>query len=176
MGLRRFSSRERTLALTAFLVIATGAVISQAGLPQWSQLGELRQRSVTAQTKLGRLQELATHKPTIEQTYSAYANFWSNQPEEALRGAFLDELEQLAASASLQLNLKPRPSQRDGHVSRLGVEVEADGTQENVLAFLDSLLKQPSLLEIDRLRLSSSSSKDYPLRASLIVNKIIVRE
>ena len=170
-----FSSRERSLALLAGMIIVLWALVSILLLPLWSRFADLQSTMSGARAKLERLQQLANQKPKIEQRSQSYAPFWSDEPDEALRSAFLDELEQLAASVSLQLNLKPRPSQQEGHVSKLGVELEVDATQEALLAFLDLLFKQPSLYEIDRLRISSSASKDFPLRATLTVNKVVVR-
>jgi len=171
----RFSGRERTLAVAAAMVIVLWGLVSWLLLPLSGRFVQLRETTAGALAKLERLQQLARQKGRIEQRAQAYAPFWSDEPEEALRGAFLDELEQLAASASLQLNLKPRPSRQEGHITRLGVELEVDATQDRLLAFLDLLLKQPSLYEIDRIRISTSASKEFPLRAALIVNKLIVR-
>ena len=59
---------------------------------------------------------------------------------------------------------------------RLTVEVDADGSQDALLQFLDQVFSAPSLLQIDRLRLTASFSSDRPLRANLLLTQIIFRE
>lgn len=166
--------REQQLALTALLVISAW-VFAWFGLPLWDRLSQLEQRATVSQKKLARLNELITRKPLIEQAYQAYAGVFSDESDELIQGVFLDELEQLARAGNLQINLKPRPIQREGKVSHLAVELEVDATQEALLAFLDRLLTRSSLIELDRLRIAATASTESPLRATLLINKVVVR-
>ena len=167
--------REQKLALGAVTIIAVWVVVSALGAPLWERFHELQQRASVSQSKLSRLRELASRKPLIEKAYQASAGYRSDEPDESIKAAFLSELEQLAREHGIPLSLKPRPIQYDGHVSRFGVELDVDATQEKLLAFLDRLLSQPLLVELDRLRISATTSKDYPLRANLLVNRVVVR-
>jgi len=172
---RALQPRERKLVLAATLAVVVCAGVSWLGFPLWDQFHVLQQQAAVSEKKLERLRALITRKPMIEQQYRAYAAFWSEESDELLQGAFLDELEQLAGAGRLQISLKPLPIQRQGRVSRVGVEVEVDGTQEALLDFLSKLLGSPTLLELSRLRLSTTVSREYPLRGSLLVNKVVFR-
>lgn len=173
--MRGKSYREQKLALAAIAVISLWVVVSWLGLPLVDRFTQLERYATVSRKKLARLRELASRKPVIEQAYDAYAAYRSGESDESAKTAFLNELEGLAQGGGLQLSLKPRPIQRDGPISRLGVELTIDATQEALLAFLDRLLTQPSLIELDRLRISATTSKEYPLRAILVVNRVVVR-
>ena len=165
--------RERKLAVVAAVVIVTWAVVSWIGLPLWDRFHVLQQQAAISEKKLARLRELVLRKPSIERQYQASTTFWSDESDEVLQGAFLDELEQMAGEGHLQISVKPRPIQREGRVSRFGVEVEVDGTQEALFGFLNRLLTSPNLVEVSRLRISTTVSKDSPLRGSLLVSKVV---
>ena len=174
MALWNFSSRERTLTLGVVLLVGMWGVLSWIGWPLLDQFQQLEQQVKVASKKLEKLQGLSNRRPAIEQAYQRYAAFRSGESDELSQGAFLDELEQLARAGNVQISLKPRPVQRQERVSRLGIEVEVASTQEAILAFLDRLLASPSLVELDRLRLSTTASKDAPIKATLIINKVVV--
>jgi len=48
-------------------------------------------------------------------------------------------------------------------------------TQASLFDFLDRLLSWPRLIEIDRLTITSSPSHDYPLRANIVVSRVVLR-
>jgi len=175
MNLPRFSPRERHLMLLTAVVLLVSGLVSWILLPGWGRLTSMTERADLTQEKLARLQALVKERPRIEQDYQRYADLVSDEPAELLQRGFLDELDQLAQASGLQLNLKPRPAQRDAQVSRLTVEMDAEGTQEALLAFLDRLLAAPILIEVDRLRLSASPSSQSPLRTHLVVAKLVLR-
>ncbi|GEM_PF-1701483 len=164
-----------TLILLVTVAVVVWALVSGLAAPMWAQLGQLRQEAELTQAKIAKLERLAARKPSIEQNYEAYGAFRSDEPESMTQRGFLDELEQLAGAGNVQLNLKPRPMEQEQRVSRVVVEMDVDGTQDELLNFLDRLLAWPRLIEIERLRISASPSKEYPLRASLVVSKLIVR-
>jgi len=174
MARTSWSARERKLTIVTVMVILVSVIVSWLGLPLWNRLTQLDQATLVSQKKLARLRELASRKPAIEQAYQAYTPFRSPESDEVIQGTFLDELEQLARAGNLQISLKPRPIQRQGHMSRLGIELEIGATQQALLAFLDQLLTRTSLIELERLRISTTVSKEYPLRATLLVNKVVV--
>ena len=170
------SSRERLLAVATGMVILIGLMVTWVGLPLWDRVTSLQEQATASTEKLARLRKLASNRPSIEHRHRQYAAFFSQESDELLQGGLLDALEQLAASSRLQLNLKPLPVHRDGRISRFRVEVEVDGEQAGILEFLDRLLSSPDLVEVDRLRLSSTASRDFPLRAALVVTKIVFRQ
>ena len=175
MATRGFSLRERKLGLIAGLVMAMWVVLSWIAWPRWERLHELNQRAEISQKKLARLHELAKRKPAIEQAYQTYAAFLTRDPDAAVQRAFLDELEELARAENLQINLKPRPAQPGARGHLISVEVEIDATQQALLAFLDRLLGWSNLVEIERLRISATASSDYPIKANLVIDRVIVK-
>ena len=169
-----FSSRERTLAVVALTVMGACGFVSAVGWPLWNQLTQLTQQTAVAQKRIIRLRELVRRRPGIEQLYQSYAALRGGADSADRMGrTFLDELEQLAHAANLQLNLKPKPLTREGDVSLIAVEVEVDASQEALLAFLDRILALPRLIRLERVRLASSASKDYPIRATLLLEKVL---
>ena len=168
--------RERLLATIAGMVIATWVVVSWIGLPLWDRLTELQERAQLGGQKLQRLQALAHRHPSRVKTPSTDPAFWSSASAEELQRLFLDELDGLARAGKLQLNLKPRPTQRDGSAIRLSVELDVDATQESLLSFLDQLLRKSWLVELERFRITTTASNDYPLRAALLLTKIVLRK
>ncbi len=173
---RRLRPRERLLTLVVVIVVTLWIVLSRVGEPLWSRLTTLGQQREVSQKKIARLQGLIRRKPSIEAAALRYAIFRSDEPDELLQRAFLDELEHVAGAGNLQVSLKPRPIERQAQSSRLGVELEVDATQDALFGFLDRLLSSPNLIELDRLRISTTASKDAPLRAILVINKIVLKQ
>ena len=174
--MRAFSARERTLAIATIAVLVTWAAVSGLALPLWERLSWLRQRAEGSQEKLARLTTLMDRRGSIERQFQRYGVFFSDQPDERLQSEFLDELEQLAGAGNLQLDLKPRSVQHAGRLSRMTVELNVDGTQADILGFLDELLTSPSLMDIERFRLSTTTSAERPVQVSLVVTKAALRQ
>ena len=175
MTKRRASWRETALAWAAAMIIICWVGLSLVGEPLWKRSADLERQMMVAQKKLERLQQLAARQGAIEQAVRAWSQFWSDQPDEQLQQEYLEELERLAATKDLHLNVKPHPIRRQGEVSRFEVELEVESSQEQLLAFLDQLLAHPSLLELDRLRISSTASKDHPLKADCVISKVVIK-
>lgn len=174
MNTPKLLPREQQLALAAGMVMIVWVVVSWVGLPLWDRVRQLGQRAPVSQRKLARLQEVMNRQSQIEQAYQAQASYRSTESDESMQSAFLSKLEELANGAGLKLGLKPRPIQRDGPLTRFGVELELDATQEALLTFLDRLLAQPVLMELDTVRISATTSKESPLRATLLVNRVVM--
>ena len=143
-------------------------------VPQWSRLGDLQREEELARAKLAKLERLMRRRPEIERAFVSYAPFRSEEPDVMAQRVFLDELQQLSGEG-LHLNLKPRAPAADGEMSRVAVEVEVDGDQASLTEFLDRLLAWPRLIEIERLRINPSPNREYPLRAFLVINKVLLR-
>lgn len=173
--MRGMSLRDRKRVLVVGVGLVSWLVIGWGGVPLWHRLTHLEQESSSSRQRMAQLQELLRRQPVIEQQARAYANFSSDESEEMAQRRLLDELEAWAGEANVQLNLKPKPIQREGTVSRLGVEVELDSTQDALLAFLDRVLTAPALLELDRLQISATASNDALLRAHLTVSRVLIR-
>ena len=175
MAGRRFSSRERTLALAAALVIGVSVLMMKVMAPLWDRLAQLRQRESVSQEKLERWRSLVAHRDDIERAFARYDSFRIGEPPERIQAALLHELEELARSSNVQMALKPRPVQSDARAHQIGLELQLDGTQPAVLGFLDHLFAWPRLLTFERIRLSTTALSDRPLRANLIVTVYALR-
>ena len=176
MAARRWSAREQLLAVGAAGVITVWFIVSWVAGPLVGKVQYIRETSALAREKFARLTELAQQGADIERRYAGYAAFRSRESAEALQRGLLGDLETLASQSGVQLNLKPRPLHQDERSMRLSVEVDADGSQDALLKFLDQLFSAPNLLQLDRLRLTASLAGDRPLRANLLLTQIIFRE
>ena len=175
MKFPNWSARERRLAVVVAMLISVWAAAVWIAQPLWNRFTDVYQQAAVSRTKLMRLRELARRAPAIEQTYQRYVDRLSTEPPALLQRQLLNELEQLAREASVQINLKPRPVGEDGQVDRLQVELDVDAPQAALLAFLDTLFSSASLIDVERLRISTTASKEYPLRATMLVNRAVVR-
>ena len=173
MKMPQWSGRERTLAVAAAAALGLWLLVAVVILPLWDRLPELRDRAALAQEKIQRLRELSGRRSAGGP--QAVDSLWrSEQSPELLQRDFLEEIEQWARSDEIQINLRPKPLARGKDTVRLGLELDIESTQEALLAFLDQLLSQPALLEIDRLKIGLSASKERPLRTTALVNKVVL--
>lgn len=165
--------RERRLALVAGAVIGTWVLVSWLVQPLWDRAKEVRRR-VTAQTeKLEAVSRLLEQASAIDHNHQQLAPYLAMAEEGAGQGDFLSELEALSRRADLHLNLKPRPLAGDDRMNRFEVEVDVEGSQENVLGFLDQLLTLPKLMRVERLRLSSVPAKERLVRGNLLLHYLL---
>ena len=162
--------RERRLAFVATVIIATWGAVSWGVQPLWDKTRELKDHLETQTGRLNAVGDLLEHAAAIDEEHQQIAPYLSQEDEEG--SAFLHALEAISRRASVQLNLKPHPVKREERLSRFEVELDVEGAQDRLLAFLDELLRMPTLLTIERLRISSVSGKERSLRANLVVQKL----
>ncbi|MBI4341989.1 MAG: type 4a pilus biogenesis protein PilO [Candidatus Omnitrophica bacterium] len=166
--------RERRLALAALLVIGSWLFVSGVVRPLAARGGEVRRHVETQREKLDALRRVLAQASDIEQDYQQLAVYLDGADGEPAQGAFFSELESIARSVGVTLNLKPRHTKTDERISRLEVELDVEGSQQNLLAFLDALLRMPKLVAIDRLRLSTIPAREGFLRANLVLSKLSI--
>ena len=167
-----FRPRERRLALGAGVVIGCWALVSWVVQPLWDRATETR-RYVGAQTeKLDALGRLLAQSSSVEGEYAAVAGYVQTGDEAQLQTALLGELESLARQSSVQLGLTPRPVKRQEYLSRFDIELDAEGSQSNLLTFLDALLRMPRLVAIERLRFSGVPLKPDLVRATIVLQHL----
>lgn len=164
--------RERRLALVAAGVIGCWGALSWVVHPLWDGLRTLRLRIDTQTEKLTALSRLLETAPAIERGYAAVTPYLASGADEQAQGKLLHELETLSRQTSVQLNLKPRPVKRDERGSRFEVELDVEGTQEPLLAFLDGLFRMPRLMTIERLRMFAAPATPSVLRANLVIQAL----
>ena len=167
--------RERRLALLAAMLIGCWVVVSWVVLPLCDRVRDLRLRVEAHTERLRSLGHLLAHAPEIERDAAAYAGYLEAADTEQASRAFLEELETLARRSNVELNLKPRPGKREERLSRFEVELDVEGSQPSLMAFLDELLRMPKLITIERLRISTAPAKPDLLRATLVLQKLTPR-
>lgn len=167
--------RERRLGLVALGLIGCWAILSWLVQPLWVRARELRHRAAVEVERLEGLGGLLARAPAIEREYQAVAAYLTAESEGA-QGTLLDELETLSRGAGVRLNLKPRPATEDERLRRFEVELDAEGSQQQLLAFLDALLRLPKLVTIERLRILAVPAKVDQLRATLVLQALSLRQ
>jgi Tfp pilus assembly protein PilO len=171
----RLQPRERRLALIALVLIGCWALVSWVVQPLWERVRDLQLR-VEAQTKkLDALSQLLAQEPSIRRAYEAVAVYLEAGDEAQTQREFLNELEALSRSTRTQLNLKPRPIRQDGRLSRFEVELDLEGSQRDLMRFLDELLGMPRLIALNRLRILGVPQRKDVLRATLVIQHLTLR-
>ena len=166
--------RERRLALVAGALFSCWMLVIWGVDPLWHRVGDLRQQ-IDRQTNLAReLKSLLDEGPGVESHYQQLGRFFESPGADAGRSLLLDELEGLARTAGVQMNLKPLAPKQEQKFTRLPVEVDAEGGQAELLEFLDAVFRLPRLITVDRLRLSATPGKEERLRANLVIQQLVV--
>ena len=166
---------EQRLALMAAVVLLSWGVVSWIVQPLWDRVHDLRLHVDTQLEKLEAVNHLLSQEPSVARRHQTLASHLHVESDERVEGSLLHELEALSSQSNLTLNLKPHPLKAEDHVSRLDVELDVEGSQEKLLAFLDALLGLPRLVAIERLRISSVPTKEQQLRASLLIQQLTLR-
>lgn len=167
--------RERRLGLLALVLIGCWAFLSWLVYPLWERVRGLRLHVATQTQKLDGLSDLLARAPAIERAYQEVAAYLTAEDDERSQGTFLNELEALSRNANVRLNLKPRPLRQEERLRRFEVELDVEGSQQQLMAFLDALLRLPKLMTIERLRISAVPAKADALRASLVLQTLSLR-
>jgi Tfp pilus assembly protein PilO len=175
MGLA-LQPREQQLASVAAALIGCWALLSWLIHPLWDEVREQHVRVQTQTDKLEALRRILAQAPEVEQRYQELAGYLEAGDDEAAQRSFLSDLEALAQETGTRLNLKPRSVTREERVSRLEIELDAEGTQQQLLRFLDGLLQMPKLIAIERLRLAGMPAKPDLLRATLVIHKLTLHQ
>lgn len=170
MGVLKFRPRERRLALAAGVVIGCWVFVSWIVQPLWERVRELRVEAQTKTEKVEAINRLLTKAGSIEQTYQQSAPYLTSGSDDRTGAAFLNELETLSRSSNVQLSLKPHQPKDEERMSRFDVELDVEGSQQNLLEFLDALFRLQKLIAVERFRISIIPAKTDTLRAYLLLN------
>ena len=173
--LKRLGPRERRLTLITGVLIGCWAVISWIVQPLMDRVREVGGDVDMRIEKLKALTHLLEHAASVERDYQTVQGYLEKATDERVQGSFLDELESLSRQTQIRLSLKPRAPKQDDLLNRLEVELEIEGSQENLFKFLDLLLQMPKLISIERLRIGTMPARPTELRANLVVQKLSFR-
>lgn len=164
--------RERRLALIVGVFIGCWGLLAGVIAPLWERGRDLRVHMRTQSERLRSISRLLASAGTIERTYRQFAPYLESGDEDRLQRTCLAELESLSRQSGITLNLKPHPPRRDDRMSRFEVEVDAEGSQQALLVFLDALLRLPRLMTIERIRIATVPAKESLLRANLALQYV----
>ena len=168
--------RERRLALGAAVVIGCWGLVAWIIQPLWDRVMDARLHADTQLERLQALGRLLDESPEVEQRYADLSGYLQAGDPVQLQGAFFNELEALSRQSNVELSLKPRPVRHQDQASRFEVELDAEGPQGNLLAFIDALLRLPRLVSIERLRISGVPMKPELLRATVVLQHLAFTE
>jgi hypothetical protein len=172
LQLKTLQPRERRLALIAGVVIGCWVLLVYLVQPLWARTQELNERVRQETERLEAMSSLVERAGPAQEAYLAVAPLLGQGEAGANAAFFLNALESMAQSAGVRLNIAPRSSVSADGVSRSNVELDAEGEQQNIIAFLDAVLTMPALASIERLRVSMAPGKSDLLRANLLVQHI----
>lgn len=165
--------RERRFAFIAAVALGCWSVLSLMVQPLWDVGQDVSARVQGQRQKLAAIARSLAQSRAVVRDAGRLAPLLAGEPAGgAGSAALLGELESLSRTASVTLNLKPRPAVREGQVSRMEVELDLEGSQSGLLNFLDALLRLPRLLTVERLRISTIPAKPDTLRANLILQHL----
>lgn len=163
--------REFRLAMIAGGLIGCWAVMALLVQPLWDRNNDLKLEVKTRTERLSAVGRLLEQLPSIE-THYQQAAVYLQEGGDASQAAFLNELEVLSRQSDVRLNMKPRTVKQQGRMDRFEVELDLEGSQEHILQFMDSILRLPKLLTVERLRLVSAPTREPVLRANLVIQKL----
>ena len=167
----KFRPRERRLALVAGVLIGCWLFVSWVVQPLWERLRDLRLETETKTEKIEAISRLLAKAGSIKQAYQRSAPYLASSGSDDRTGAaFLNELETLSRSSNVQLSLKPHQPKDEERMSRFDVELDIEGSQQNLMEFLDALFRLQKLIAVERFRLSIIPAKTDTLRAYLLLN------
>ena len=154
------------------VLVSCWVLVSWLVQPLWDLTRDLRLHVETQTEKFQAFSHLLAQGPSIDREYQDLAVYLETEDDEQAHSSFLNELEQLSQASQLRMNLKPRPVKREERLSRFEVELDVEGSQQNLMTFLDALFGMPKLIAIERLRISSVPTKEDLLRANLVLQKV----
>jgi hypothetical protein len=168
--------RDRKLIAISFIVILAWASLHFAIWPLGKRFFELRLESFRMGQSLSKLKSLAGRRGLIEKAQESLSRFWSDDSLEQSQRRFLNDIEVIAQSAGVGVSMKPKQSRTQGKVSELIVEVEVDAQEQALLSFIDLLIKDDSLLDVERLKISSGVSSNFPLRSTILLSRLVIHK
>ncbi len=174
MKLPSLRANERRLFVIVAVILGVWALLSWGIQPLWNRVADLRLEAESKTERLAALTRLMQEAPAVDQEFQAVASYLSQEDGKQAHQAFLTELETLSRDSGLQLSLKPKAAAKsETNQSKFEVELEVQGSQAQLLQFLDALLALPRLIAIDRMRIASMPSGQQAVRASLVIQGII---
>lgn len=172
-GFPTLRHRERRLVLVVGVLIGCWAFVSFVAQPLWDESRDWQQRLERQTVRIETIRRLVGQAPVIDRRYRQISGYLETLQPEVAERAFLDALSAICRESGLQPNFKPRGIKREGQAARVAVEVDVEGSQPQILEFVDRLLRLPRLTTIEQLRMSVVPGKSGLLRANVILLDLV---
>lgn len=163
---------EFRLGLIAAGLIACWGLVGWVLQPQWDRLKDLELNLDTHTQRYQAFAQLFAQAADVEARHEQVRPYLESAQAAGAQDTLLVELEQLSREARVLLNLKPRPVKAEKNAQRYELELDLEGTQEDLMSFLDGLFRLPRLFTVERLRLSTIPARAEVLRANLILQHV----
>ena len=165
---------EFRLALIAVGLIACWGLVSGLLQPQWDRLNDLALNLDTHTQRYQAFAKLFAQAADLEPRHEQVRVYLESAQADGAQDRLLVELEQLSREARVLLNLKPRPMKAEKNAPRYELEMDLEGSQADLMNFLDGLFRLPRLFTVERLRLSTIPARTDTLRANLVIQHVIL--
>lgn len=171
--MRPISKREKTiLAATASTVglallyfLGLGSFVNE-----WQKSG---QEIVLLEAKLKRSASLAKRKSAIASEFKTYSGLLSARDSGQMRTQTLSEIEKVTREQSLKvIEMRPLPARRQGPFQEYVVEVNLEGTMDQLVQFIYHLQGTSGLLRVERLQITTKGSQSSLLKAVMTVSRL----
>lgn len=175
--LHKLSNKEKIGLIAAIVVIALTIIDRLVISPIGDRARRLNQEIKFSETKLSRDLRNINNKGLIESEYKKYKNYvkrTSASDEEDVAN-ILGEIEGLARSSGVSLvDIKPQVPKKSDFYKEYVVEVEVEGSMEQVVTFLHDLNNSIQLLRAVKFRIGLKDRESSVIKASLQVTKISI--
>jgi len=173
----KLSKKER-IGLIAAIVVTGLVLIDRVVIsPIGGRIQRINQEIKFSEKKLSRDLRNMNNKGLIESEYRKYKNYvrkTSASDEEDVANV-LGEIEGLARSSGVSLvDIKPLVPKQTDFYKEYAIEVEVEGSMEQIVTFLHSLNNSAQLLRAVKLRIGLKDKESTAIKASLLVTKISI--
>ncbi|MCX5678722.1 MAG: type 4a pilus biogenesis protein PilO [Candidatus Omnitrophica bacterium] len=173
----KLSKKEKIGLMAAIVVIALMLIDRLVISPIGNRIQRIDQEIKFSEKKLSRDLRNMNNKDIIEREYKKYKNYVkkSSVSDEEDVANILGEIEGLARSSSVSLvDIKPQAPKRADFYKEYAIEVEVEGSMEQVITFLHDLNSSAQLLRAVKLRIGLKDKELSAIKASLLVTKISI--
>ena len=137
---------------------------------EWQSTG---QEIVLLEAKLKRSASLVKRKSKIESEFKNYAGLLHPQDSGQMRTQALSEIEKVTREQSLKvLEMRPLPTRRQGPFQEYVVEVNVEGTMDQLVQFIYHLQGISGLLRVERFQVTAKGSQSSLLKAVMTVTRL----
>jgi Tfp pilus assembly protein PilO len=173
----KLSKKEKIGLIAAVIAIAIMLIDRLVISPISNRIQRIDQEIKFSENKLSRDLRNINNKELIESEYKKYRGYvkrTSASDEEDVAN-ILGEIEGLARSSGVSLvDIKPQAPKQADFYKEYPIEVEVEGSMEQIVTFLHDLNNSTQLLRAVKLRIGLKDRESSIIKASLLVTKISI--